>query len=547
MQGIFEYETKKELGRAGKYQNMVRTNDMMDEEQPLIPSHDTVTAKIASQGKDVISMRLGTQDAAQAHRDQPDETDDIVQELFGSTKKRICVNRDECFTKASLSTGEDDLAPSFHRDNIVHPNIPMGSWWQGVLDLFGPRKVVIPKDQLKTSIEDWTDKYFDLMDKHDQTGFIRMTDTTVISVKLVVLISQWKYSAFLKDDTVRVMHLASKEDKTTQPIVKPASGYFITINEANMLICLVKNLNSAAGDMDYKDWVKSVTDELETNSTPGASAHFRDNIYQLVSNVEYSSQDYLRTVRDAMPELKSNTNARMLDQFYAKLVKGAMVNTNIRVVWGPSDETENSMFDETEFSKILWRALDTVAGLDSLTGNKRKADIHTRYTKHPPDAEQTKRSDHAQEILDKHYKDNPHLKPQPLKPYYKYDQTVSQDEDKAHISSVQDAIDHTSRYAKMVENIKEIKKIMKNAWEESKEFRITNEVHMVEVEIMHRLSRDGAFHWLEDASCMNYSHEVKVDTFILAFIMRRDPLLRYQFAAAVGKRFITQRIVSTGR
>ena len=45
------------------------------------------------------------------------------------------------------------------------------------------------------------------------------------------------------------------------------------------------------------------------------------------------------------------------DEQYAKLIKGAMVNTSMNVVWTPEDEMENSRIDDDNFTSVMWTYL----------------------------------------------------------------------------------------------------------------------------------------------------------------------------------------------
>lgn len=56
-------------------------------------------------------------------------------------------------------------------------------------------------------------------------------------------------------------------------------------------------------------------------------------------------------------EHSDQVHAQQLDSYYANLVKGAMVNTSMSIVWGASNETEHSTHDEEMFSSILWNTL----------------------------------------------------------------------------------------------------------------------------------------------------------------------------------------------
>lgn len=64
---------------------------------------------------------------------------------------------------------------------------------------------------------------------------------------------------------------------------------------------------------------------------------------------------------------------------------------------------------------------------------------------------------------------------------------------------------------------------------------------MVEMEVLRRLQADGAFPYLREPM------QGGLCDYNLCFLMRRHPSFRYQFAQAVGKRFLSGRIVAGQR
>jgi len=60
----------------------------------------------------------------------------------------------------------------------------------------------------------------------------------------------------------------------------------------------------------------------------------------------------------AAPQQGSYQNmANHMDEMYARLVKGAMVNTSMNVVWTPADEMANSRIDDDNFTAVMWTYL----------------------------------------------------------------------------------------------------------------------------------------------------------------------------------------------
>lgn len=110
------------------------------------------------------------------------------------------------------------------------------------------------------------------------------------------------------------------------------------------------------------------------------------------------------------------------------------------------------------------------------------------------------------------------------------------DESVASLPVGSSAADATNRFVSSIRNVKEAKKIMKEVWEKSKSYRISDKVHMIEVELLQRLKRDDAFPWIDGHD------KAKISTMHACFFLRRHEHFRYAFAAAVGKRFYTERL-----
>lgn len=93
----------------------------------------------------------------------------------------------------------------------------------------------------------------------------------------------------------------------------------------------------------------------------------------------------------------------------------------------------------------------------------------------------------------------------------------------------------------MILLLKTIKQQMREIWHDSQNFGVSNEVFMVEVEVIHRLISDGLLSFLQSGRFKGLTVES------LIRFMRRDEKFRYQFASTVGKRMLSERIISRGR
>jgi hypothetical protein len=158
----------------------------------------------------------------------------------------------------------------------------------------------------------------------------------------------------------------------------------------------------------------------------------------------------------------------ILDEEYAKLVKGAMVNTSIGVVWAPHDETMHTKIDDDSFSNVMWTYLQ---------GYMKKL-----LSEETPDS-------------------------------------ILRDPSRRAMSEV----------------VRKVKDQMKYVWSDALNYGISNEVFMVEVQVMHRLSLDRALKLPEN----RLENSIR--------FMRRDAMLKYQFASCVGKRMLCERVIARGR
>jgi hypothetical protein len=76
---------------------------------------------------------------------------------------------------------------------------------------------------------------------------------------------------------------------------------------------------------------------------------------------------------------------------------------------------------------------------------------------------------------------------------------------------------------------------MKHVWTDAMNLGVSNEVFMVEVEVIQRLVLDQAI----SLQGLDLAH--------VARGLRRSSVFKYQFAQTVGKRMLTERLISRGR
>ena len=88
----------------------------------------------------------------------------------------------------------------------------------------------------------------------------------------------------------------------------------------------------------------------------------------------------------------------------------------------------------------------------------------------------------------------------------------------------------------------DIKRVMKEIWEESKSYRISDTVRMTEMQVLARLCRDGLLPQFQDTEFLLGKN---MDPLHICFLFRRHEILRNQFAATIGRRMMTERAVSS--
>jgi hypothetical protein len=138
------------------------------------------------------------------------------------------------------------------------------------------------------------------------------------------------------------------------------------------------------------------------------------------------------------------------------------------------------------------------------------------------------------------------------------------------------AADVTNAFIESIRNVKEAKKIMKEMWEKTKSYRVSDKVHMMEIQILQRMKQDGCFPWINDPSICSTAGRMgaqgsngaaaasafpfgggaddadgeeyenggvtMMTPLHMCFFLRRHTLFCSTFAAAVGKRLYTERL-----
>lgn len=179
-----------------------------------------------------------------------------------------------------------------------------------------------------------------------------------------------------------------------------------------------------------------------------------------------------------------------LDLYYARLVGGAAVSTNMKTIWIPASPDSPDQEDMANVRNTIWNAINT--RMEALS-----EEFITRW--------------------------KASLKGKSLKNRYQN-------------SEMGASFDMSVGVV-----LRNIKREIETAWVTKDQYRISDQVHMVEIELLRRLHRDGAFPTFSE---IEGNHGLILRS---CLIMRRHPDLRYPFASAVGKRLFSAKVVATQR
>lgn len=179
-----------------------------------------------------------------------------------------------------------------------------------------------------------------------------------------------------------------------------------------------------------------------------------------------------------------------LDFYYARLVCGAAVSTNMKMIWVPATADTFDQQDLANAKAVVWEAIGKImAKYAETNGHDRVVDLVGGNNNLLVEREQQ------------------------------------------NAESVQ----------RLGTFLKALKTEIESSWAARDRYRVSDQVHMVEVELLRRLHRDGAFPHFQR---LQGSHELVLRA---CFLMRRHPDLRYPFSSAVGKRLFSSKIVATQR
>lgn len=200
-------------------------------------------------------------------------------------------------------------------------------------------------------------------------------------------------------------------------------------------------------NMEYALWIDLVLDQhshLRGNHLE--SLKRRARIFMRPADVvERCVYDVLRIESSSNAEESLKYEAQRQDLYYANLVHGAAVRVPLSDIWCAHNELEHSDRDTGKFFDVMWKSLRDV--LKTSLGDRFA--IGGGAAAAAAAAEQRRTSDFVDALV------------------------------------------------KSVRRMRDTKSLMKELWEQSQEFRVSDRVHMVEIQVLQRLKRDGIFPFMD--------------------------------------------------
>jgi hypothetical protein len=218
-------------------------------------------------------------------------------------------------------------------------------------------------------------------------------------------------------------------------------------------------------NMEYSEWVRLLIKEHSVHPESVDPSQL-NALLGSVLEIERGVVDAVGTVHAMQVNvLESNfgRKAQQLDMYYSNLVHGAAIKVPLGEIWCPSNELEHSDRDTDKFFEVMWKNLK-----------------------------------------------------QMLKNIMSSSTAVNS----------RGMVEYTNNLIKSIKSVRDIKRYMKEIWEESKMYRISDRVHMVEVQLLQRLRADGVFEWFDNEGLLASSSSSKGDksraqNLHVCFFMRR--------------------------
>lgn len=287
---------------------------------------------------------------------------------------------------------------------------------------------------------------------------------------------------------------------------------------------------SSTFDLGYDQWIAELWNSLDKSKKAAAAAadagdgkfssygQFETFIRRLIlPNNEYTiSHLAIKTAWEGEEEEQQHASgtssslkeALQRDSYYATMIRGSCVKIPLTPdIWCPHDELQHTGEETQRFFEVMWEGLDEVAKKWHESINQQWNSRAGGYNGDDDDGD-----DDGASISSRSSRST------------------------GYVNGV-DVVTSTRR-------MKDIKRVMKEIWEESKSYRVSDAVHMTEKQILARLHRDGLLPLYGDAQFLNRKG---MDQLHFCFLFRRHPMLRNQFAAAVGKRMTSEKIIHTGK
>ncbi len=223
-------------------------------------------------------------------------------------------------------------------------------------------------------------------------------------------------------------------------------------------------------DMGFNPWIDLIMTHLNPkfNALKGNSnkmAEFTSGVVRGMAPSR-SVESFVEEIANRYLEKQggdTGRKAQQLDLYYANLVHGASIKVPLGEIWRPNNEMEHSEFDTSTFFTVMWSGLKKVL-----------VRVNTPPAPSGPGGGSFAMAEYTDQLL------------------------------------------------KSVDRVKNVKRYMKEIWEQSKSFRVSDRVHMTEVQILQRLRNDGVFQWVDNEELQSgRGGRPAVENLHACFYMRR--------------------------
>lgn len=324
--------------------------------------------------------------------------------------------------------------------------------------------------------------------------------------------------------------------------------------------------------------VENIVDVVETTYVEGDAPppHTIVSLFELMLDVLLEVRNdlhqelelLLRTIRyyvAGQPHLLSfNRPLERKDEYYAKMVGGAAMTTDLRNIWVPVDNQNFTEFDNQQYHELTYKLMKSIVSNAyfrtpvEIKNQLRDLQLQNRNYGNPKQPKTDKSAEDTEDVMYEIVQAFYGAKAKRLVQKYTdklltknkiTDEEIKELEERMLQACKPTAADlhnwdlawqrmeeQRQKGTGALDNMHQVHDTIKKIWEDSHIYCVSMQVHMVEIEIIQRLH-------VETILAQTPGNQLLHDCNYL----RRHPSLQSYFAQAVGKRLMSQRQVITHR